>query len=124
MRATIDFLTSIRYMAADIYMTVGRAKSIEFVQRYVDADVRSAEFQRSLGYVNDMAYKAKMASERNWEGSQASVAGQILRTLGVIGGTQNAPPSNRRYNWQTMYDLFSYPKTAAMVGYIVQVRGK
>ena len=124
MRATVDFLASIRYMAADIYMTVGRAKTIEFVQRYINADVQSREFQQHLAYVNDRAYKAKLLSDRDWDAAQTTFAGQILRDLGGIGDTQAPPQSNRRYDWQTMYDLFSYPKTPAMVDYIVQVRGR
>ena len=124
MCATIGFLTGIRYMAADIYMTIGRVKTTEFVQRYIDADVQSREFQRYLGAVNDLAYKAKMVPEQDWDRAQTDFAQQILRTLGVTNETAAAPAGNRPYDWQAMYDLFSYPKTGAMVNYILQVRAK
>jgi hypothetical protein len=115
-----DFLNDVRYVPIDIYLATRTDKIETYLRRYVDP--RSRDWPGLRQYLFDITDQAKLVPEQRWNAATPVFAARILRTLGIAQPPEERANRNRRYDWDTMYELFSFPKTGDLMRHMVDLR--
>ena len=116
----IRFLERMRYRDPLVYIQTRIGEVEGYLRHYVDP--QSPDFSPLRSFIIDLLDRMKMVEEPDWPRVRVRLAAELLEAVGALPGRGGPQPTDQPLRWEDLYQVFTSPHTAELVGKMLAAR--